>query len=169
MRPEASQSFVSWARSRWKGIDCRVAVSAEEAVRGADVVVTATVADEPIVRADWVKEGVFFAHVGSYQEEEERVILQSDKIVVVIWEEVLHRRTPLLARMSEEGKIAGERIYANIGEIVLGWKPGRETESERVFFSPLGLGSEDVALAAAVYRSARRLGIGVELPFTMEG
>ena len=141
------------------------AVSPEDAVRGADVLVTATVADEPIVKADWLEEGIFFSHVGSYQEEEERVVLDADKVVVDIWEEVLHRGTPLLARMFREGKITESRIHANIGDVINGVKPGRENEKERIFFSPLGLGSEDIAVAAEIYRKARELNIGMTLPY----
>ncbi len=165
VRREAVERFVAWAADRHHGLRVAVADTAEDAVRGADCVVTATVADEPIVRAAWLKEGVLFAHVGSYQEEEEQVILQADKIVVDVWEEVLHRRTPLLARMHEAGTIDRTRIHADIGEIILGDKPGRETDDERIFFSPLGLGSEDIAVAAAVYRRATEMGLGVRVPF----
>lgn len=137
----------------------------EEAVRNSDIVVTVTVADEPIVKSAWLAEGVFFAHVGSYQEEEEQVIVDADKVVVDIWEEVLHRGTPLLARMYQEGKIDESRIHANIGEIINGKKTGRETETERIFFSPLGLGSEDIAVAASIYGMAKEKGLGRILPF----
>ena len=161
IRPEAAEAFAT----RHTDVRITVAAGPEAAVRGADVVVTATVADEPIVKADWLKAGSFFAHVGSYQEEEEAVILRADKVVVDIWEEVLHRGTPLLARMFTEGRIDGSRIWANIGEIINGRKPGREHDGERIFYSPLGLGSEDVAFAAKVYRKAVQQGIGVSLPF----
>ncbi|MCL5103192.1 MAG: ornithine cyclodeaminase [Armatimonadetes bacterium] len=161
IRGEAAESFVS----RCDGLSARAAETPEDAVRGADLIVTATVADEPIVKADWLKPGSFFAHVGSYQEEEEAVILQADKVVVDIWEEVLHRGTPLLAQMFGEGKIDASRIHANIGEIINGDKPGRETADERVFYSPLGLGSEDVAVAAEVYRRAIQMNLGRRLPF----
>ena len=165
IRTKASSDFVHRARERYEGLSAEVVAGPEDAARGADVLVTATVADEPIVKADWLDPGVFFAHVGSYQEEEEAVILQADRVVVDIWEEVLHRRTPLLARMFEEGRIDASRIDANIGEIINGDKPGRQREDERIYFSPLGLGSEDIAVAAWVYRTALEMDMGVSLPF----
>jgi len=165
VRRETAEQFVAWADDLWSELDVTIADTAEDAVVGADCIVTATVADEPIVKAAWLKQGVFFSHVGSYQEEEEAVILEADKIVVDVWEEVLHRRTPLLARMYEAEKIDASQIHANIGEIILGEKPGRETEDERIFFSPLGLGSEDIAVAAAVYRRAVEMGLGCPLSF----
>ena len=70
-----------------------------------DIVATVTVADEPIVKDAWLKKGSFFSHVGSYQEEEEAVIFNTDKIVVDLWHEVLHRGTPLLARLYKDGRL----------------------------------------------------------------
>ena len=165
IRRQAAEQFVGRCHRRWENLSAAIAESAQDAVRDADVVVTATVADEPIVKARWLAPGVFFAHVGSYQEEEQAVILEADKVVVDVWEEVLHRGTPLLARMYREGRIDASRIHANIGEIINGHRPGRETREERVFFSPLGLGSEDIALAARIYRRAARMQLGRRLPF----
>jgi ornithine cyclodeaminase len=166
VRREAAEAMASRCVECGPGIAARVAATPEEAIRNSDCVVTATVADEPIVKAAWLKPGVFFAHVGSYQEEEEAVILEADKVVVDIWEEVLHRKTPLLARMFQAGKITAARIHANLGEIINGQKAGRQSDGERIFFCPLGLGSEDVALAAAVYRRACEANLGTLLDFS---
>jgi ornithine cyclodeaminase len=162
IREEASKQFTQWA-SQELGMKAEVAKSAKEAVEGSDVIATVTVADEPIVKDAWLKKGSFFAHVGSYQEEEEEVIFNSDKIIVDLWHEVIHRGTPLLARLYKAGRINDEKIYANIGEIIRGKKPGRTSKQERIFFSPLGLGSEDVAVASFVYKEAKNKGLGVPL------
>jgi 2,3-diaminopropionate biosynthesis protein SbnB len=146
------------------GLEVRTAGSPQEAVEGADVVVTATVADEPIVKKAWLKSGVFFAHIGSYQEEEYAVVESADKIVVDDWHQVLHRGTPVLAKMYRAGIIRDEDIYANLGEIVAGLKKGRESEQERIFFQPMGMGSEDVAVALRVYQQANQKGLGTILP-----
>ena len=83
--------------------------------------------------------------------------------MVDLWHEVLHRGTPLLAKLYNAGKIKDEKIYANIGEIIRGKKPGRTSREERIFFSPLGLGSEDVGVASFVYKEAKKKGRGVPL------
>lgn len=145
------------------GMDVRAVDRAEEAVVGADVVVTVTVADEPIVKDAWMKPGSFFSAVGSYQEEEFAVIQHSDKIVVDGWEHVMHRGTPVLALMCKEGLISEDDIYAELGEIVCGEKPGRETPTERTFFSPIGMGTEDVCVGFKVYQKAKEMGIGTRL------
>ena len=162
VRPEASKQFAEWA-SRELGIEAVPVGSAREAVVDSDMIATVTVANEPIVKDAWLKKGSFFSHVGSYQEEEEAVVFNTDKVVVDLWHEVVHRGTPLLARLYNEGRIKEDKIYANIGEIIRGRKPGRSRRDERIFFSPLGLGSEDVGVASYVYREAKKKGLGVSL------
>ena len=162
IRKEASDSFAHWVHQEL-GLEAKAVGSAREAVEDSDLIATVTVANEPIVKDAWLKKGSFFAHVGSYQEEEEAVIFNADKVVVDLWHEVLHRGTPLLAKLFNAGKIKEEKIYANIGEIIRGKKPGRTNREERIFFSPLGLGSEDVAVASFVYREAKKKGLGVSL------
>jgi N-[(2S)-2-amino-2-carboxyethyl]-L-glutamate dehydrogenase len=162
IREEASRQFAQWA-SQELGIKAEAVGSAREAVVDSDMIATVTVANEPIVKDSWLKKGSFFAHVGSYQEEEESVIYNADKVVVDLWQEVLHRGTPLLAKLYNAGKIKDEKIYANIGEIIRGKKPGRTNREERIFFSPLGLGSEDVGVASFVYKEAKKKGLGVTL------
>lgn len=134
-----------------------------DAVKDADIIDTVTLADEPIVKDAWVKNGSLFIHVGSYVEEEYAVVLGSDKVVVDDWETVKHRKTPTLARMYDEGLLKDEDIYANLDEIIAGKKLGRTTGRERVFFAPIGMAHEDIAVASAVYEEARRKGIGLKL------
>lgn len=145
------------------GLDIRALNSTEEAVVGADVIVTVTVADEPIVKNKFVKQGSLFVHVGSYQEEEEEVVFSSNKIVVDDWQSVHHRRTPILARMYDEGKLKNTDIYANLGEIVTGKKAGRETDEERIFFLPIGMGGEDIIAAYRIYQMAQEKKLGKRL------
>jgi N-[(2S)-2-amino-2-carboxyethyl]-L-glutamate dehydrogenase len=162
LRKEAADQFLKWV-SQTLNLKVEAAESPRQAVEGSDIVVTVTVADEPIVKDSWLKKGSLLTHVGSYQEEEEAVIFNTDKVVVDIWEEVLHRGTPLLARLFNAGKISEARIHANIGAIVRGRKAGRENREERIFFSPLGLGSEDIGVASLVYQEAKKKGLGVPL------
>jgi 2,3-diaminopropionate biosynthesis protein SbnB len=159
---ETARRFARWV-SDDIGIQAEVVETPQDAVRGSDIIVTATVADEPIVKDAWLNKGSLCIHVGSYQEEEEAVVLNSDKVVVDLWEEVLHRGTPLLAKLYKAGRITDEKIYANIGEIIRGKKKGRTSREERIFFSPLGLGSEDIGVASFVYKEAKKKGLGTTL------
>lgn len=161
-RHAAAKSYAAIMREKLQ-IQVNAVQSVKEATQGADIIVTVTVADEPIVKNADVKKGSLVVHVGSYQEEEEDVVNHSDKIVVDDWPSVYHRRTPILARMYDEGKLKKEDIYANLGEIVNGKKPGRVHDSERIYLLPIGMGSEDVIAAFAIYKHAQEKGIGQEL------
>jgi ornithine cyclodeaminase/alanine dehydrogenase-like protein (mu-crystallin family) len=118
-----------------------------------------TVADEPIVKERWMKRGSFFAAVGSYQEEEFEVVTNSDKVVVDGIDHVLHRETPVIALMIQQGRIRREDIL-EMGAIVSGDQPGRTSPEERVFFSPIGMAIEDVCLCYKAYQLAREKGLG---------
>ncbi|MCW3975306.1 MAG: ornithine cyclodeaminase [Candidatus Bathyarchaeota archaeon] len=145
-------------------ISTKVFDNPRDVVEGADVIDTVTLADEPIVKDKWIKDGSLFIHMGSYIEEEYEVVLHSDKIIVDDWEVVKHRKTPILARMYDQGLISDKDIYANLDVIVAGKKPSRENDNERIFFSPIGMAHEDVAVASMVYDRAKREGIGQKLP-----
>ena len=90
IRPEVSEAYAA-EKSEQLNLDVRAADTAEAAVRDADIVVTVTVADEPIVKEAWMKPGSFFSAVGSYQEQEFAVVQNSDKVVVDGLEHVLGR------------------------------------------------------------------------------
>ncbi len=144
------------------GLDVRAVRTPEEAVREADIVATVTVADEPIVKDAWMKRGSFFAAVGSYQEQEFEVVTSSDKVVVDNLEHVMHRVTPVVALMVTQGKLDASRV-TELGAIICGDKPGRESADERVFFSPIGAGSEDLCVAYKVFKIAQEKGFGTKL------
>jgi ornithine cyclodeaminase len=144
------------------GIHARAVESAEAAVRDADIVVTVTVADEPIVKEAWMKSGSLFAAVGSYQEQEFAVVENSDRVVVDGIEHVLHRETPVIALMIERGMIDEDEID-ELGAIVNGEVPGRVSPDERIFFSPIGMGTHDLCVCSRVYHMALDKGIGTRL------
>ena len=134
---------------------------AARAMEGADILVTATSAQAPLLKADWMKPGTFYSHVGGW-EDEYAVARQCQKIVCDDWETVKHR-TQTLSRMYQDGELADTDIHGNLDEVVAGDKPGRETEDERVYFNAVGLAFVDVAIALAMYRRAVDAGKGREL------
>jgi 2,3-diaminopropionate biosynthesis protein SbnB len=144
------------------GSEIRVVASAYEAVCGADIFVSATVTQEPIVKADWIEPGVFYSHVGSHECEFE-VINRMDKLVVDDWEEIKHRGVETLAILYSSGTIRDDSIYAELGEIVDGYKRGRERDDETIYLNTVRMGIEDVALANRVYERAMSLGLGQKL------
>ena len=167
IRPETAEAYAAEMSERLS-MAVRAAASPEEAVRGADVIVTVTVADEPIVKDAWMKPGSYFAAVGSYQEEEFAVVENSDKVVVDALKHVLHRKTPVIALMIAQGLIEEDEIL-ELGAIICGEAPGRETPDERIFFSPIGMGTEDVCVCNHVYQLAAEKGVGTQLKLWATG
>lgn len=164
IRRETAKAFAEEMNRRYnlEGLQVRAADGPEEAVREADIVITVTVADEPIVKERWMKRGSFFAAVGSYQEEEFEVVTNSDKVVVDGIDHVLHRETPVVALMIQQGRIEKEDIL-ELGAIVCADQPGRTKAEERIFFSPIGMAIEDVCLCHKVYKLAQEKGVGSTL------
>ena len=137
------------------------ATNAREAMQPADILVTATSAQAPMLHADWVKPGAFYSHIGGW-EDEYAVAEQADKIVCDDWETVTHR-TQTLSRMYKEGLISAHNIHADLHELVSGHKPGRESDEERIYFNAVGLAYIDVAIGLAMYRRAVSAHAGREL------
>ena len=135
---------------------------AEKAMSGADVLVTATSAQAPLLKAAWMKPGAFYSHIGGW-EDEYAVAQRCEKIVCDDWETVKHR-TQTLSRMYKDGALRDEDIHANLVEVVAGEKSGRETDEERAYFNAVGLAYVDVAIAHAMYLRALEAGQGQTLP-----
>jgi ornithine cyclodeaminase/alanine dehydrogenase-like protein (mu-crystallin family) len=132
----------------------------------ADILVTATSAQAPLLKADWVKPGAFYSHVGGW-EDEYAVVTQSDKIVCDDWKTVMHR-TQTLSRMYKDGLLDSQDLHADLHEIVSGHKPGRESVQERIYFNAVGLSYLDVAIALTMYRRAKEAGVGQSLELQHE-
>lgn len=135
--------------------------NAKSAMEDADILVTATSAQAPLLKAEWVKPGAFYSHIGGW-EDEYAVVTQSDKIVCDDWKTVMHR-TQTLSRMYKEGLLGDHDLHADLHELVSGDKPGRESEEERIYFNAVGLSYLDVAIALTMYRRAKAAGVGKSL------
>lgn len=161
-----------WAEKMSEKLELKIEVSnnVQKTIENADVVVTATTSVNPIIKEDWFKEGVFYSQVGGNECEAE-AILNFDKFVVDNWTEVLHRDIFTIAHMYKDGKFKKEDLHSTIGEIIIKEKSGRENEKERILFSPIGMGSEDIMVASRIYKEAMKKDIGTKFnlwqePFT---
>lgn len=135
--------------SRRLGIDVRVAGSAEEAVKGADIVVTATTSSEPVVKRSWLSPGVHINAIGAYTPEMRELDTETivdAKVVVDLREAALAEAGDIIIPI-REGAFSEDRIHGELGEIVAGKKPGRESEDEITVFKSVGLAVQDTAAA----------------------
>ena len=158
-----------YSRTRQKAEALGHAVdSVEEAVRGADIIVTATSSKEPVLRLEWISEGAHINAVGSSiasARELDSATVAAASLFVDRRESTLNESGDYLFAL-REGAISGpEHIRAEIGELLTGRREGRKSPDEITLFKSLGLAVEDLAAAAFLYEKARRLGRGVTVEF----
>jgi ornithine cyclodeaminase/alanine dehydrogenase-like protein (mu-crystallin family) len=130
--------------------------SAEEAVRDADVVVTATSAAEPILRRAWLKEGAHVNAVGSSIPTTRELDTQTmaDAVLFVDRRESTINEAGDFLFPQREGAIGPDHIRAELGELLIGAAEGRRSDGELTVFKSLGLAVEDLAAAEHVLRRA---------------
>jgi ornithine cyclodeaminase len=138
-------------------------VTAEETVRGAEVVCTCTSAREPILRREWLSPGTHVNAVGSSvptaRELDSETVAAATLFVDRRESAVNEAGDLLLAGFGEE------KIAAELGEVLVGAHPGRAAADELTVFKSLGLGVEDLAAAELVVQGAREQGLGTEVAF----
>ncbi|HEX3108104.1 MAG TPA: ornithine cyclodeaminase family protein [Thermoanaerobaculia bacterium] len=162
------------SRSRAKaealaGTDKRVKVieSVQEAVDGADIIVTATSSKEPVLRREWLSDGVHINAVGSSvatSRELDSATMAAAALFVDRRESTVNESGDYLMAL-REGAIREGHIRAEIGEILLGKAKGRLSDDEITLFKSLGIAVEDLASVAFLYDKARARSSGSWLEF----
>ena len=160
--PESRQSYAKEV-GREYGLDIRPVESTEEALKGADLVVSATTTSTPFVKDPWLGAGVTVYSIGKHQEMESDIYKKADKFVVDSWVHCKNKSD--MQRLLKENFLSEKDLYAELPELLAGKKPGRESDHERIFIRAIGLVNQDIALANHVYQSALENGVGIRLPF----
>jgi ornithine cyclodeaminase/alanine dehydrogenase len=148
------------------GIEVKAVAEAAEAVRGCDVVIAASAAKQPILKGEWLAPGTHINGIGSHStdaRELDELAVKRSKVVVDSMEAAMREAGDLLIPMAD-GVIGKDHVYAELGEVVLGKKPGRGGDDEITLFKSQGLAIEDVSTAKVVYEKAKAQGKGTELP-----
>jgi len=143
------------------------AAGAEDAVRGADVIVTATNSAEPVIRRDWIKLGSHINAVGSCSPRMRE--LDTDTVVASTFfvdrrESALNEAGDYLIPASE-GAVGPGHIRAELGQLLIGEELGRSFPEEITVFESQGIAIEDLAAAQFLYRKAIENGAGARAPF----
>ncbi len=144
----------------------RVVRTAEDAVRGADVVVTATSSREPVLRREWLGPGAHVNAVGASMPSvrELDVATVAASALYCDSRESLRNEAGEFQLAVKEGAIGGEdHVRGELGEVLAGIAPGRRSDDELTVFRSLGLAVEDLAAARCAVEQARRMGIGTEV------
>jgi 2,3-diaminopropionate biosynthesis protein SbnB len=159
---EAMRTFSRALTARFPKVVCEEAASAELAVRAGDVVLTCTVASEPYLQYAWLKRGTFVCNV-SIMDVHKEVYEWADKVIVDDWEQS-NREKKIVNQLVLEGRFSREKLHAELGEIVIGERPGRENDDEIILLNPMGMALDDMVCARHFYQLAEQRGVGTRLP-----
>jgi ornithine cyclodeaminase/alanine dehydrogenase len=158
INPRMCEGFVAALDSELQ-LQFEIGQSPRDVIEGADIIVTATGRlDEPIFKEKWISPGALVLPV-HHRGWENQTLHRVDKFVTDDWQQL---------------KLAHETVggfdgplpesYAELGKIIIGEKPGRENEAERIIDFNYGLAIEDVDMANEIYMRAKANGLGQILP-----
>lgn len=139
----------------------------EAAVRGADLVVTATSSLEPVIQREWISSGAHLNAIGTHSPKSREIdsgTMAAARIFVDRRESALNESGDYLLAAAE-GVVSQESIIGEIGELLLGTKSGRTSRDQITLFKSLGLAIEDVACADFLYRKALDQSVGTWVDF----
>ena len=157
--PQAQERYVIEMSQKFN-VEIIGVKTAKDAVIQSDIVITSgpiLINPQPTIEKDWLQEGAFASAMDFDSYWMSEALMQMDKLStddLTQWDYYhsigYFKTTP--------------RPYADLGEIVIGAKPGRQTATERTMAMNLGLAMDDMAVAPSVYQRAVELGIGTWLP-----
>jgi ornithine cyclodeaminase/alanine dehydrogenase-like protein (mu-crystallin family) len=141
--------------------------TAEAAVRDADLIVTATIAREPVVQRQWISPGAHINAVGTFSPTAREI----DTATMAVATLFVDRRESALNEAGDyllaakEGAVGPDHIRAELGDVLIKAHPGRTSRDEITLFKSLGIAIEDLAAAAHVYRKAQQESAGAWVGF----
>jgi len=165
-RPESRDAFGA-RLSRDLGKKITVTEDWESCLKGADIVVEASrlPAPKPLLKTEWIKPGALVVPYGTMSAIEITLTDIMSKLVVDDWGQCKGGKFGALRAHVEAGKLSEATLHAELGQIVAGLKPGRESEDETILLWHRGLSLSDIALGHAMLEKAARLGVGQRLRF----
>ena len=165
-RPESRNAFAD-RLTRDLGKNVTATADWETCVRDADIVVEASRLErpEPKLKTAWIKRGAFVVPYGTMSAVELSLTDIMDKLVVDDWGQCKAGQFGSLRAHVDAGKLSAQTLYAELGEIVAGLKPGRERDDETILLWHRGLSLSDIALGSAMLQKAKAMGIGQRLRY----
>ena len=160
-----SERLESRGRDGARGVRVETAASARDAVNGADLVVTATAAKEPVLKGEWIAAGAHVNAVGACrpnQRELDGPAVARSRVIVDRRESAMAEAGDILLAIAE-GAVGPEPIAAELGQVLAGSAAGRRNDDEITLFKSVGIAIQDLAAARAAYESAIAAGAGTAI------
>ncbi len=164
---ENREAFARWAKEAVPGLDARAVETAEEAVRGADILVTVTNAKAPILKADWIAPGTHCNIIGAHDPDTREIdtaTLKRGRVIVDDLDQAFNEKGELLIPLAA-GEIARDHVKGAIGDVLAGKVPGRTDATEITMFLSGGTSLEYMGASAMLYRKAEAAGLGQALEY----
>ena len=147
------------------GLDVQPTDSPEECATKADVVVTITTSNLPLIKKEWISNGTLICALGSHYPSASEVDIEtvlSSTVIVDSKEQALLEKGEILIPI-KKGLTTPDIIRAELGEIVAKKTNGRSSPDEKVLFCSGGIASEQIGVAAEIYERVVKLGSGVHI------
>ena len=166
-RPESRQAFAERLEHDL-GRPVVVTSDWESCVRGADIVVEASRLTEPqpLLRTEWVAPGSLVVPYGTMSAVELSLTDIASKVVVDDWGQARAGTLGSLRAHVDTGRLSEETLHAELGQVVAGHRPGRESPDESILLWHRGLSLSDIALGTAMLEKAERTGVGTRLRYS---
>lgn len=162
-----NDAFIREMQPDFPDIRFHSAASPEEGARAADIIVSVTLAKKgPVIRKEWLKPGTHVTAIGADNPSKQELyadVLENARVVNDSIEEASARGETFHA--IQEGYLKKEDIYAEIGDIILGKKPGRENDEEITVYDTVGMAIQDLSMAVCLYKKAQAAGLGTVFKF----
>lgn len=165
MNYERTQDFAARMQEELKDYGTKIVAvrSSDEAVEGADLLITVTPSSKPVFDGTKVKAGATVSCVGAYQhhmqEMDPRILTRASKIYFDSEEAVLSESGDILIPL-EEGVITKDDFTGDLGDVIRGKITGRENDDEIIVFETVGVATQDLVAAKEIYEKAVAAGVG---------
>lgn len=164
-QPEKLASFCARLHEL-TGVEMLPTASPEDTVRGSDLIGTVTTATQPLFNADWLAPGMHINAAGSNalirQELSEAAIRRCDLVCVDAVPTALAEAGDLLPLL-EKGRLHARQLV-ELGDVIIGRRPGRQNAAEITLFESQGMAIQDLAVGVRLLAAAREHGVGTRLP-----
>ncbi|MBE6994638.1 MAG: ornithine cyclodeaminase family protein [Ruminococcaceae bacterium] len=165
--PAAVEAAVEHLSKRLPGVKLIPCATAEEAARNADILCTVTSSrgDTPFLKGEWLKPGAHLNAVGACSPTSREVDTETVRRCKVFldWREAALRDAGDLIIPLTKGEITEDHFAGDVGKVLTGELPGRESDEEITMFETIGISVEDIAAAQLIADKARAAGLGVEV------
>jgi ornithine cyclodeaminase/alanine dehydrogenase-like protein (mu-crystallin family) len=165
-RPESRERFAE-VMSGILGKPVVATENVESAVQGADVIVDATrlSQEQTLLRNEWIAPGALVMPYGAVRSTDPRLPHVADKFVVDDWRQATASEFGHYHRLINSGQLTQDDVYAEIGQIVAGLRPGRESAEETIVFWHRGFAISDIAIGSLAMRKARARNVGTTVVY----